>query len=485
MKNFVFLICLFRVGFSLSQVEVGSLYEEMPTDSVLPLSINNHTGLKPFIRVNNHYQPKYSYSISTKKDSFFTIISPLIDAGIDVEKTSSFRTGLGVSIVGGYQKWFYKIATIQGVGNATTPFFQPKSFVFRPTTGNNFLYTDIRGRVSFTPNKFFNFQTGMDQNFIGEGNRSLLLSDYGKPYPFASVRANFWKIDYTMLYQFFREETASKQWKSKYAVTHLLSFNATKWLNISLFESLVFMPKDTALNRGFDAEYLNPIIFLRPQEYSIGSSDNTFLGMQFSVKYKKHTLYGQANLDDFLLSAMKARNGYWANKYAIQLGVKGRFSSSNQHYFYRVESNLVRPYTYSHASANQNYGNQGFPLAHPYGSSFYELLGELKWQKEQWMIKVFANYYLHGGDKNDSISYGGNIYASYNTYPHEFNNKIGQGIKANGANFIVTTAYLIDKSTNLQVFMEHHLQGNTIYNIPLYKLFIGIRSCLWNDYRNY
>ena len=478
------LIFIFITHLGYSQVEVGSLIEEMPNDSILPLTLNNHTGIRPFNRVNNNFQHKFS--LKSVKNSSKIAITPIVDLGLQIDNATSYKTGLGATITGIFKnKLYYKFSAIQGVGEASEKLFQPKSYVFNQKTGKSFTYTDIRGRLSYTANKFFNFQAGLDHNFIGEGNRSLLLSDYGKPYPFAKIRANCWRFDYTALYQFYREQAPNEQWKSKYSAAHLLSFNATKGINFSFFESVVFSPKDTNLNRGFDAEYLNPIIFYRPQEYALGSSDNTFMGFQFSAKYKKHTFYGQGMFDDFLLAEMRARSRYWSNKYAGQIGIKGRFNSNNKKFFYRVEANFARPYTYSHKNSSQNYGNQGYALAHPYGASFYEILGELKWQKSNWIFKIFCNYYLRGIDKNDGISYGGNIYQSYDSHPYEYQNKIGQGVKLNGVHGVFTTAYLLDKASNLQLFLENHFQGNTLISNHVYYLVLGLRSNLWNDYRNY
>src|SRR3989338_10397890 len=95
----------------------------------------------------------------------------------------------------------------------------------------------------------------------------------------------FWRIEYSILYQFLREGQ-SKQWEGKFASSHHLSFNATKWLNLGIFESVIFQPKDTAVNRGFDAEYLNPLVFYRPQEYSLGFFGNERFFVQVSAKIK-------------------------------------------------------------------------------------------------------------------------------------------------------------------------------------------------------
>ena len=116
------------------------------------------------------------------------------------------------------------------------------------------------GRIAFQPHKYFNFQLGLDKNFIGEGCRSLFLSDYGKPYAFGKMQTHFWHLEYTILYQGLTEQYQNKT-RLKFGSSHFLSWNVTSWLNINFFESVIFQAKDTLLQRGFDPEYLNPFVF--------------------------------------------------------------------------------------------------------------------------------------------------------------------------------------------------------------------------------
>ena len=297
-----FYIALFISFSGFSQGTVGLLYEEMPSDSIQKNSVTVHSGYLPQTRLIN----KTSDSTGEKKS--YLSITGLIDAGFRYSNQSEFRGGLGVQLESTFkEKWFIRIGAVEGLSHADS-LFEPKAFII-DSMGRNFLYTDLRGRLSYTPNSIFNFQVGLDHNFIGEGNRSLFLSDYGKPYPFGSIKVRFWRVEYSVLYQFFREQSGEK-WKMKNGVSHHISLNATKWLNIGVFESVIFQPKDTLLNRGYDAEYLNPVIFYRPQEYAMGSSDNVVLGLSFSAKYKKHMLYGQFILDEFFLAEVKAKSGW-------------------------------------------------------------------------------------------------------------------------------------------------------------------------------
>jgi hypothetical protein len=479
MRLTAFILILFSHQ-AFGQTGVALIYEEMPDDSVYALSINAHTSIKPEIRIQNTEKGIISFKGKSKQ---IGIINPLADLNFRYINQSYYRTGAGLSLESTFKnKWYFRTNVIGGVGFGDSSFFSTGYFV--KSDSAKYSYADVRGRLSYTPNDIFNFQIGLDNNFIGEGNRSLFLSDYGKPYPFGQIRARFWRVEYTVLYQFYREKI-KEQWSLKNGATHYISFNAAKWLNIGIFETVVFQPKDTLLNRGYDVEYLNPVIFYRPQEYSLGSSDNVLLGVSFAAKYKKSlTFYGQLILDEFFLSEIKAKTGWWANKYGGQLGLKGRFQSGKNNFFFRTEYNFVRPYAYAHLNSGQNYGNQGMTLAHPYGANFMEILGEFKIQRGNWSLKSFFSFFLKGYDK-DGFSYGGDLYQPYTYRPYDYNHFIGQGLGNDGFRAIVTVSYKVLKQGNLLAFVENQFRYDSAFKRSNYIPMIGLRSQLWNDYRNY
>ncbi|MCO5258965.1 MAG: hypothetical protein M9916_02360 [Crocinitomicaceae bacterium] len=478
MKTFILhiiLLCLTPITWG--QYGIGSTFEELPLDSIPPASVEFHSALKPSDR-------QYTYTSWKKNDSIrpnYYFIAPAVDINGGYSKQFNYRTGLGLNFHAQTGKWFIKIGAIGGIGSVDSLFHTPAYYYEQK--GKNYYYADIRGRISYTPNEIFNFQVGLDNNFIGEGSRSLFLSDYGAPYPFAQIKAKFWRMEYTLLYQFMREHS-SKGWKSKFATSHNISLNVTKWLNFGVFETVLFQPKDTLLNRGYEAEYLNPLVFFRPQEYSLGSADNILMGISMNANYKGHMFYAQFVLDEFSLSEIRKNPTWWANKYGGQFGFKGRFNTSIGAFFYRAEYNFMRPYTYSHINEMQAYGNQGHVLAHPLGGNFHELVAELKWQKGKFLAKFFTVYYLKGYDK-DGYSYGGDIYMPYTLRPEEYNHKIGQGQGQNISKTILTVDYEVWKPGQIHVFLENHfiIQANKMK--ASYIPVIGIRSQLWNDYRNY
>ena len=456
---------------SYGQGEVGYIYEDLPQDSIIQRTIKTHSSLKPSIRINSQSLPKGTLKFT-----------PLGDLNLLQSQQTGLKLGLGLELQGNIKdKLYFRLSGVEGISQHNNRYglkgYQNDSI------GKLNLFSDIRSRVSFTPNHIFNFQAGLDHNFMGEGARSMLLSDYGSSYPFGQIRMRFWRLEYSILYQFLRERD-NNRWEGKFASSHHISFNAAKWLNIGIFETVVFQPKDTLVNRGFDVEYLNPFVFYRPQEYSLGSSDNVLLGVELNAYWKEHTFYSQFILDEFYFAEIKAKSGWWANKFGGQFGVKGRFKRGKNNFFYRLEYNFARPYTYSHISEELNYGNQGSPLSHPYGSNFMELLAEFKWQQNKLSAKLFTNYYQRAYNK-DGFNYGNDIYVPYINRPFEYGHKIGQGQGFNGTKTILGAGYQVMKAGELNAFIENHLDYNTITNKVDYMLVIGLRSQLWNDHRNY
>lgn len=119
-----------------------------------------------------------------------------------------------------------------------------------------------------------------------------------------------------------RDQQDNNPFLRKYTSMHYLDLNIGKRASIGVFESVVWH-NDTMGQRGFDIGYMNPFIFFRPVEFSIGSPDNVLMG--FNAKYKitnKTTAYAQLLLDEFLIKEVRAGKGWWGNKQGWQIGIK-------------------------------------------------------------------------------------------------------------------------------------------------------------------
>lgn len=318
-----------------------------------------------------------------------------------------------------------------------------------------FDYTNVSGYISYTPSRFFNFRLGHGKNFIGDGYRSLLLSDNAFSYPYLKITTTAWKFQYTNLYTQFMDRdhpwSTTLGYTRKFATIHYLCADITKRLNIGLFEAVIWEATDSSGNRGFDVQYLNPVIFYRPVEYSMGSPDNALIGMNARYRIGKSLMaYGQLILDDFKLEHVRKGDGWWANKQGFQLGVSGYNILHINQLNFRTEFNYVRPYTYSHWSTLQCYGHYNQPLAHPYGANFNEFIAKIDYSRGFWYFSFQHIHALYGLD-TAGINYGGNIFLSYTTRPNDFDNKVGQGLRTTLNRNDLLVAWVINPRTNLRV----------------------------------
>ena len=190
---------------------------------------------------------------------------------------------------------------------------------------------------------------------------------------------------------------------------------------------VIWQRNDSTSVRNFDLHYLNPLLFWRPAEYAQGSADNVLLAISGSyIHRQKVKFYFQFLLDEWLLSAVKARNGWWGLKYGGQLGMK--YMDIIPGLSALSEVNAVRPFTYSHASSLQAWGHLNQPLAHPTGSNFAEWVIMLQYTKREWKLNYQINYNIFGrntGAKN----YGGDIFMTYMNPVSQFGNNLYQGEK--------------------------------------------------------
>ena len=361
---------------------------------------------------------------------------------------------------------------------------------------SGYTFFDYTGYLSYSPNnnKIFNFQAGRDKHFIGDGYRSVLLSDYAAAYPYFRINTNIWHLQYNVWYTWMYDVTYSKglkdNYKNKFGTFHYLSYNITKNLTLGLFENVIWRGTDTNQVRNFEVNYLNPIIFFRPQEYSIGSPDNSFIGANFSATILKHLkLYGQLAIDEFLLKEIKLRRGWWGNKQGWQLGAKYINAFNVKGLKLQAEYNQVRPFTYTHGAVEQNYGHLGMPLAHPFGANFKELLAFVSLRRKSWELSWQGMHLIVGKDTAGTKSnIGQNIFVSYNTRSSEYGNKIGQGIKNTILQSHLKFTYYMIPDMNMRLelgYIQRSEKNSQNYILQNPYFYLAFKTSFWNIYRDF
>jgi hypothetical protein len=391
---------------------------------------------------NTFYNYKANFYEVEDKD-FFLVGDPVIQGTESVETGNSSRVFLNEKgltlrgIIAGKLGFSSFLTDNQERGPS---WFQQRVAQFDAVPGagywqsfkkTGFDYYDNRASIYFNTWKYFDWQFGYDKNFIGNGYRSLFLSDYSAPYTFLKFNLHIWRLNYQTIYmELISQHTVGGPnylYPKKYGVTHYLNFNATHWLTLGLFENVAYSRAN-----HFDFSYLNPVIFLVSAQQQNGSPDKTNVGLDWKLNIGHATqFYGQLLIDEFILhQILHYSDGYWANKQGLQLGFKYINAFNVKNLDLQFEANAVRPYTYQHDDTVDNYSNYNQPLAHPLGANFYEFIVIARYQpKYRWNFEGKMIYYKQGLD-SAGVNFGSNVLENYVTRPRDYGFQIGSGVPA-------------------------------------------------------
>ncbi|MCF7568369.1 gliding motility protein RemB [Sabulilitoribacter arenilitoris] len=500
------------------------------------IGTNSHTASKPFVydEVSKYYDFKAEKDKLLKeastwagrklwnehlvelqgKDYWFTL-DPILDLQVgkdtDAEFSSTYNNTRGFLVRGGLGKklnFYASVFESQGrfaqyvnqyaeslKAFGPDPAIIPGRGIAKRFKTDSYDYPVAEAYLSYAPAKFINVQFGHGKNFIGDGYRSLLISDVASPHPFLKLNTKFWKIKYTNTWMWLRdvrpEVTEDGAFLTKYIANHYLSWNVSKRFNLGLFESVIWT---NANDRGFDVNYLNPIIFYRAIEFETGQdAGNAILGASAKYKWNDNVnIYSQFILDEFSLSDVKAGERSWKNKYGYQIGVKYFNAFKVNNLMLQFEYNRVRPYTYSHNTIATNYGHNNQSMAHLWGANFSEAILIGRYNYKRWFADAKLIFGVRGLDFNDgtdNFSYGGDVYRDYDDRPFDNGVEVGQGIKTKTFNGNLQAGYIINPASNLKLFTDISIRNfnpdaitaTTFKNNTVWFNF-GLRTDLFNWY---
>ncbi|MFH6943812.1 gliding motility protein RemB [Flavobacterium sp. FlaQc-50] len=500
---------------------------------------NNHTASKPYTynEVKKYYNLKAVNESLQKKtttwlgrkfwnenlvqiqgEDYWLALNPILDLQVgkasDIDPSTYVNTR-ALNFRGGLGKQINFTTTIFESQGRFAGYFNDYAESIKPSGGNPAIIPGVgiakrfktdaydfplaEANITFAPSKFFDLQLGYGRNFIGDGYRSLLESDGPSPYPYFKINTTFWKIKYTNTYMWLKDVrpdvTVEKTYATKFMANHYLSWNVSNKLNLGFFESVVWTDSN---NRGFDVNFINPIIFYRTVEFTSSSkSGNALLGM--SAKYKWNNelnFYAQLLIDEFSFGDIKGGDNSWKNKIGYQIGAKYFNAFKVKDLLLQVEYNHVRPYVYSHSAVITNYGHNNQSMGHQWGGNFEELVAIARYHKGRYFADAKFTTGKRGLDFNttaDSFNYGGDIYKSYDEKrPYDTGVKVGQGNKTSIFIADIQGGYLINPMTNLKFFgsfiyrnFDPTQETATTFKQSTTWFTIGLRSDIFNWYFDY
>jgi hypothetical protein len=432
---------------------------------------------RPFLR---HFYKKKADFYSLQNPDFDLHVNPVLNLSYDLDQTDPERTRTyantrGVEVRGTigrklgfytyfadnqvfYPRYVREYADLYGKPDPTdgNGFAPGEGLTKRfPSGGIGSDFISARGSFTFNMLKIINVQFGHDRNFIGNGFRSMFLSDNSAPYLFLKFTTRLGKnIQYTNLFtelQNVEKATGGQLIPTKYATMHHLSVNISKHVNVGVFESVIFSRDRLELG------YLNPLILYRFVESYRGSADNAFAGIDIKANFlRRFMAYGQLMFDEFVLRNLTSRTGSWTNKFAAQVGLKYIDALGIENLDLQGELNLARPYTYAHLSGQTNYTHYNQPLAHPLGANFVEGIGMARYQRNRLSFTGILRVAKYGADP-EGRNYGFNITKDYTSRFRDFGNFIGQGR--------TTITTVVDGRASYMLRHNFFVEGRFLYRL--------------------
>lgn len=464
-------------------------YEENAEQKVIIPRESRKTVLKHFYKT-----PAHLFEVNT--GDFTLRINPLLNfrlAGSNNDDQLLFENQRGISIRGAIDSKVYfhteilesqarypayvnefrgKYSAVPGAG-----FYKSYvSNIFSIDDGVDFLLANAYVGTSIS--KHVHLELGHGRHFIGNGIRSLFLSDFSTDYFYLKLNTRIWKFHYQNIFGELlqeRRERGDMLLPKKYFAAHYLSLNIRRNLYVGLFETVVFSRENQ-----FELQYLNPVILYRTVEGAIGSPDNVLLGIDLKYNlWRKFSLYSQFILDEFKIGELRARSGWWANKYAFQIGLKVFDLFDISHLDAQFEYNVSRPYTYSHRTGVANYSHYSQSLAHPLGANFREGLFRLRYQPDEKWFFILRALTMHQGEDQDTLNYGSNILLPNDNRVQDYGNEILQGVRADIFMIGLEISYQLKHGLFLDVFYQSRNKESALISRESQNSYIGT-GIRWN-----
>lgn len=484
---------------------------------------------KPYIHTSTHQVKDTSKSLLVRKlwkeslllvndtaHKFYLTIDPLFnfEGGVDLADTAGeklYKNTRGFLVRGdinkkfAFESSFYETQSnfvqyiddyIAGTGSvnfgtAIVP-GQGRPKVFNT---NGYDYAMASGYISYTPSKIINVQLGHGKHFIGDGYRSLLLSDNAFNYPYARITTTYKNFQYTNLYTSFMNMSdggvktplnIERIFQKKVGSFQMLSANLFKRLTLGVFQGMIWEASDSTNRQHVNFNTFDPVIGVNSVVYGLHNKNNILLGATFKFKIiHSISVYGQYMLDDIASGDIKSEV---RKKYGYQIGFKyfDVFRIKNLHV--QAEYNSVRPYAYATDAPAQSYTHFGQALAHPLGANFNEMVGFINYRFRRFFVELKVNYAVKGVDSSAS-NFGGNIFRSdnnFSAFPNSANVITTQGFKTTTLYQDFHVGLLVNPATNFNVFLG---VSNRIFvtdkTTNTRFIYFGIRTSLSNFYYDF
>ena len=518
---------MFRIFIVLILVlfQAGIFAQDYPLNSFSHISINESsiyyndasTSMRPLIGSEHHLFDSliFNNSINNKEmslmrrkifhehlhisnsEKYKLIINPIIDLRITRElqnKSKGFHNTRGLVIYGRLDSkiWFNSgFMENQAVfPDHINDFYSTFRIIpgysrIKPFKNNGFDFTNAFGNISFKPIEILSFTLGTDRLFIGDGYRSVLLSDFASPYLYFKTSFRYKRIgfnhilthtlnpNYNNIMGIDENWTLNTIYPGKIISYNYLTWDLNNYFRIGFFEAVVF---DAEKENIWNYAALNPVTYLNTAYFGLDNINNALAGINISLQKEKIGIfYSQFLIDKISINPDREK---FENRTAMQLGYKSFKFINIENLYVQLEYNHADVFTYTHSNPTQHYGQFNQSLAHPAGHGFDELLIMAKYSTNKFSVLTKINYiqYRIGGYFNLQ-----NIFSQ-----EPINNSI---IVAKPGQIVIYSEtqliYTLNPAMGLQIFGGYILRREQLRNTQNSYIQLGIRTTLRRNYHDF
>ena len=268
----------------------------------------------------------------------------------------------------------------------------------KPFKTNAFDYAYAVGSFIYKPIKQLSIIAGNNQQFIGSGYRSMLLSDNtcGSPYLRVDYKLNskwtlnFLRARHMNLVRKKTYSTVEAYYQPKGFSVNYISYQLSKKSIISFFEGSTWSMGDSLSTKS-----INPLYFIPVPGVSALVSKNTY------------TIYGlnysQILFSNFRIYSQIAIGSGGKNQFAAQIGTRYHNPYNLKNTMVQMEFNMASKNMYSDSYARLNYSNYNLPLAHIKGTGFKELLLRFNTEIHRFYLDIKSSTYFLNNYNNTAL----------------------------------------------------------------------------------
>lgn len=395
---------------------------------------------KAYVAINPILNIGFGYDVSAKK--FLTFNQKGLEIRADFSNKVSIYTSF-INTVGKFPSYIniYNAQTgiVPGEGNIRN----------RGKGGLDF--SSINAYISYSPVKQFNIQVGNGKHFIGDGYRSLFLSDNAYTYPYVQLTTTVWRIKYMNIYAELIDNLRNfndfgQGFPRKLANFNYFSIDAAKFLQLGIFEGITWRRTTDKGNTFFDYNFLNPLIGARAFQKKLNANTTKVYGANIKVTLPKYiVLYGQYMFNKYGKKGTSDRRMGW------QAGIKYFDVGGVKNLNFQAEYNSVRPYSYQGQDSAIGYYHYNQSLGHPMGANFNEFLVMLNYQYKRVYASYKMSYIQTAADSSIYQNFGNNITDIGSQATTSTNVKIQNGFAYNVMDHDIRVGFILNPKINMVV----------------------------------